>query len=74
MKRTAKYEFWNNIPSHAIQDIADRINRAYKLFFNNLKRKVRTSPPKFKAKRKYKSLSYNMVGKGIINGNTIKIA
>ena len=74
LKHTAKYEFWNRIPSHAIQDVADRISRAYKLFFSNLKRKVRTSPPKFKAKRKYKSLSYNMVGKGIINGNTIKIA
>lgn len=74
LKRTAKYEFWNRIPSHAIQDVADRICRAYKLFFSNLKRNVRTSPPKFKAKRKYKSLSYNMIGKGIINGNVIKIA
>lgn len=74
LKRLPKYAYWNDIPSHAIQDITDRIQRDYKFFWENLKNKRKTAPPKFKSWRKYRSFSYNMVGKGIIVGNTIKIA
>lgn len=74
LKRLEKYVYWKDLQSHAIQDITDRIDKGYKLFWGNLKRKKKTSPPKFKPYRKYRSFSYNMVGKGIIKGNTIKIA
>lgn len=74
LKKLPKYAYWSEIPSHAIQDICDRIQRGYKLFWENLKNKRKTAPPKFRSWRKYRSMSYNMVGKGIINGNTIKIA
>ncbi|MBR1437925.1 MAG: transposase [Synergistaceae bacterium] len=74
LKGQKKYSYWNEIPSHAIQDITDRIYRAYAMFFSNQKRKVKTSPPKFKKVRKYKSFSYNMPGKNIISGNVIKLA
>lgn len=74
LKKLEKFVYWKDLPSHAIQDITDRIDRGYKLFWGNLKRKKKTSPPKFKPYRKYRSFSYNMVGKGIIKGNTIKIA
>jgi transposase len=36
------------LDAQAIQDIAQRIDKAYQLFFDNLKRKVRTAPPGFK--------------------------
>lgn len=68
-----KYAYWNKILSHAIQDITERIYRGYKLWWNNLKKKKKSAPPKFKSWRKYKSFSYNMVGQ-VIKGNTIKIA
>lgn len=74
LKRMGKYAFWKNIPSHAIKDITDRISSAYNLFLNNLKRKVKATPPRFKPVHKYKSFSYNEVGKNVIRGNTIKIA
>ena len=74
LKKLPQYAFWNEIPSHAIQDITDRIHRGYKLFWENLKNKRKTAPPKFRSWRKYRSMSYNMVGKSVINGNTIKIA
>ncbi|MDR1915978.1 MAG: transposase, partial [Synergistaceae bacterium] len=32
LKRTKRFGFWNNLGSQAIQDIAERIDRAYKLF------------------------------------------
>ena len=74
LKRQEKFSYWDKIPSHAIQDITERVSRAYKLFFENLKRNVKTAPPRFQKVKKYKSFSYNMVGKNIIVGNEIKIA
>ena len=74
LKKLPRFAFWNDIPSHAIQDITDRIQRGYKLFWENLKNKRKTAPPKLKSWRKYRSLSYNMVGRSIIKGNVIKIA
>lgn len=74
LKKLPKYSYWQEIPAHAIQDIADRIDKGYKLFWGNLKRKKKTAPPKFKSWRKYRSFSYNMVGQGIVKDNTIKVA
>ena len=74
IKKTPKYQYWQELPSHTIQDIADRIDKGYKLFWKNLKHKKKTAPPKFKSWRKYRSFSYNMVGKSVIKDNTIKIA
>lgn len=74
IKKLTKYSYWKKLPSHAIQNITDRIDNSYKLFWENLKKKRKTSPPKFKKLRKYRSFSYNMVGKRIIKDNTIKIA
>ena len=48
LKKMARHAFWKELGSQAIQDIAERIDKAYKLFYSNLKRKVRTAPPKFK--------------------------
>ena len=48
--------------SQAVQNIAERIDRAYTLFFENVKRKVRTSPPKFKALCRYKSFTLKQAG------------
>ena len=45
------------IGSQAVQDITDRIDRAFQLFFSNVKRKVRCSPPNFKKVRRYKSFT-----------------
>ncbi len=45
LKQLPKYVYWGKVGSQAIQDITQRIDKAYKLFFGNLKRKVRTSPP-----------------------------
>lgn len=48
LKRTKRFAYMRKLGSQAVQNIAERIDRAYTLFFANLKRKVRTSPPKFK--------------------------
>ena len=73
LKKTKRYAFWNNLGSQAIQDIAQRIDRAYKLFFNNIKRGVRTSPPSFKKLRRYHSFTLKQAGYKILEGNGIVI-
>lgn len=57
LKQTKRFSYWNKLGSQAVQNVTERIDRAYKLFFGNLKRCVRTAPPSFKAKHKYKSFT-----------------
>jgi len=73
LKKLPKYAFWNIVGSQAIQDIVQRIDKAYKLFFGNLKRKVRTSPPGFKKVKKYTSFTLKQAGWKLLGGNKIKI-
>ena len=70
LKKTKRYAFWNNLGSQAIQDIAQRIDRAYKLFFNNLKRGNRTSPPGFKKVRRYRSFTLKQAGYKLTAGTS----
>ena len=73
LKRTKRYQFWSNVPSQAIQDIAERIDRSYKLFFRNVKHKVKTSPPKFRKVKSYKSYTLKQAGYKIVD-NTIYLS
>ena len=73
IKKLAKYNFYNKIGSQAIQDITQRIDRAYHLFFRNLKHKIRTSPPSFKKVKKYKSFTLKQAGYKFLADNIIVI-
>jgi putative transposase len=63
LKKRDKYAFWKKVPSQAIQNITERIDNAYKKFFDYAKgkTKLRVSPPTFKKVKKYKS--YTLKGK-----------
>ena len=66
---------WNELGSQAIQDITDRLDRAYKLFFANIKKGVRAAPPTFKCRGKYKSFTLKQAGYKIDqNNDEIKIS
>jgi putative transposase len=72
LKKTERYNHWNKVPSQAIQDITDRIERGYKLFFaQSKKRKVRA--PSFKKRSKYKSITLKQAGYKVLKENQIKI-
>mgnify|MGYP000847593407 CR=1 FL=1 len=73
LKKLPKYKHWSLVGSQAIQDIVQRIDKAYKLFFGNLKRKVRTSPPGFKKVKKYSSFTLKQAGWKLLDGNRISI-
>lgn len=62
LKKLAKFSYINELGSQAVQDVTDRIERAFQLFFRNVKRKVRCSPPNFKKVRQYKSFTLKQAG------------
>jgi len=70
LKKLPKYEYWRKVPSQAIQDITDRTDKAYKLFFKNQKQGIKSSPPSFKKVKKYKSFTLKQAGYKI-DGNVI---
>ena len=45
-----------------MQDVVDRIDRAFQLFFRNFQRKIRCSPPNFKKVKNYKSFTLKQAG------------
>ncbi|MBD0303578.1 MAG: transposase [Tolypothrix sp. T3-bin4] len=64
--------FWQSVGSQAVQDICQRIEKAYQLFFKHNKKGVR--PPGFKKVRKYKSFTLKQAGYKFLDGNRVKIA
>jgi putative transposase len=63
--------FWQLVGSQAVQDICQRIDQAYQLFFKHHKKGVR--PPSFKKVKKYKSFTLKQAGYKFLGGNRVKI-
>ena len=72
-KLKKQYPEWNEVPSQAIQDITDRIDRAYRLFFSNLKAGKRTNPLHFQKTAKYRSFTTKPAGYKFHDVNKVKI-
>lgn len=70
-KRRKHNPFWQLVGSQAVQDICQRIEKAYQLFFKHHKKGVR--PPGFKKVRKYKSFTLKQAGYKFLGGNRVKI-
>jgi putative transposase len=63
--------FWQQVGSQAVQDICQRIEKAYQLFFKHHNKGVR--PPRFKKVRRYKSFTLKQAGYKFLGGNRVKI-
>ena len=70
-KLRKRNSFWQLVGSQAVQDICQRIEKAYQLFFKHNKKGVR--PPGFKKVKKYKSFTLKQAGYKFLGGNRIKI-
>lgn len=70
-KLRKKNEYWLLVGSQAVQDIIQRIDRAYQLFFKHHKKGVR--PPNFRKRIKYKSFTLKQAGYKFLKGNQLKI-
>lgn len=63
--------FWQLVGSQAVQDICQRIEKGYQLFFRHHKKGVR--PPTFKKAKKYKSFTLKQAGYKFLGANRIQI-
>ena len=70
-KLRKRNQFWQSLGSQAVQDICQRIEKAYQLFFKHNKKGVRQ--PGFKKVRKYKSFTLKQAGYKFLGGNKVKI-
>lgn len=64
--------FWQSVGSQAVQDICQRIEKAYQMFFQRHQKGVR--PPGFKKVKKYKSFTLKQAGYKFLGDNRVKIA
>ena len=62
---------WQLVGSQAVQDICQRIEKGYQLFFKHHKRGVK--PPTFKKVKKYKSFTLKQAGYKFLGSNRVKI-
>jgi putative transposase len=70
-KLRKRNQFWQKVGSQAVQDICQRIEKAYQLFFKHHQKGVK--PPGFKKVKKYKSFTLKQAGYKFLGGNRIKI-
>lgn len=70
-KLRKRNSFWQLVGSQAVQDICQRIEKAYQLFFKHHKKGVK--PPAFKKVKKYKSFTLKQAGYKFLGGNRVKI-
>jgi len=75
LKKLPKYSWLKLIPSQALQDIVQRIEQGYQLFFKSVRGEIgiKVGPPSFKKSRKYKSYTLKQAGYKFLDGNRIKI-
>lgn len=77
-KLRRKNEYWQLVKAQAVQDITDRIERAYQLFFKHNKKGVlkdtasHIRPPNFRKRIKYKSITLKQNGYKFLEGNQLK--
>ena len=64
---------WRYVGSQAVQEITDRIYRAYRLFFTNREKGVKCSPPRRRKVKKYKSVTYKQAGYKFLPDGRISI-
>lgn len=62
IKYQEKFSYISILNAQSVQEIAERIDKAYRAFWRNLKRKRKASPPNFKKVRKYKSFTLKQYG------------
>ena len=73
LKKMPRYKHWNQLGSQAIQDVVERIDKSYKLFFRNQKHGIKSGTPHFKKRANYKSFTLKQAGYKLLDGNRIKI-
>jgi len=64
-----------DIPSQSLQDVVQRVEKAYRLFFKSVRGEIgsKVRPPSFKKSRCYKSFTLKQAGYEFLENNRIRI-
>ena len=75
MRRSKRFGCWRLVGSQAVQDVVERLDKAYRRFFAYLKGAlgIKTGPPRFKKVKKYKSFTLKQAGWKLLGGNRIRL-
>ena len=73
LKRTRRLSWLKELPSQALQDVVERIDRAYKRFFNERKKGKRCGKPHFKQPESYKSFTLKQAGWELVGEHSLRI-
>ena len=73
LKRTRRFGWMKLLPSQALQDVVERIDRAYKRFFEERKKGKRCGKPHFKQSENYKSFTLKQAGWEIVGEHGLRI-
>ena len=73
LKRLSRFFHWNLLPSQSLQDVIDRLDKAYTQMFADRKSGKRSGLPRFKKRFSYKSYTLKQAGWQLLQGNYIRI-
>ena len=73
LKRTRRFLWLKTLPSQALQDVVERIDRAYKRFFKERKKGRRCGKPHFKQSENYKSFTLKQAGWELVGEHSLRI-
>ena len=71
LKRCPRYFHWNLLPSQSLQDVIDRLDKAYSKMF--AKSNKRSGRPRFKKRKRYRSFTLKQAGWKLLQENYIRI-
>lgn len=60
-----RYGFWRQLGSQAVQDVLERVDKAYRRFFDRIAKR----PPKFKTVKRYSSFTLKQAGWKLVTYN-----
>ncbi len=73
LKRLPRYAHWNQLPSQSLQDVIDRLDKAYAKLFSNGTSSKRSGRPRFKKRFLYKSFTLKVAGWKLLQSNNLRI-
>ncbi len=69
LKKTVRFSHWCSLPSQALQNVIERIDDGYQLFFEKHNRRT----PTFRSRFRYQSYTLKQTGYKFLEGNKIQI-
>ena len=68
LRNSERYHYWRKVGSQAVQDIIERLDKSYQMFF-----KQQGGRPSFSKVKKYRSFTLKQAGWKLLDGNKIRL-